>query len=205
MIPPPHHGPVDSITKLKTFSFQNLGEEVLSEKCEAWWSSITRWFGRCKSRNPGLSETEVVVDLLDMIQGPKCAVLNSLYEKETLPQAFGALKELFIQLYRIRLSSEAAYKEFERAYQRKDMSVRHYLLHLQELRRKVNLGDGKLIPHIDENMVLLKLHSCVWIGIRDQLRAKLEVGRLDGNDKPLTTMDDWHKLQEYCEERHVHV
>lgn len=203
MVPPLHHGPVDNITKPKSFSFQNLGEEVLSETFEAWWSSITRWFGRRKSRNPDLAESEVVADLLDMIQGPKCAVLNSLYEKGTLPQALGAFKELLIQLYRIRPSSEAAYKEFERAYQRKDMSVRHYLLHLEELQRKVNLGDGKLIPHIDENMVLLKLRSSVWIGIRDQLRAKLEVDRLDGNDKPLETTDDWLKLLEYCEERHV--
>eukprot|EP00963_Diacronema_lutheri_P013210 scaffold2378_cov363-Pavlova_lutheri.AAC.1 len=77
-----------------------------------------------------------------MVQGSKCAVLNSLYEKGTLPRELGAFKKLLIQIYRIRPSAEAAYKEFEKAYRKRDMSVRHYLLHLEELQRKVNLDDG---------------------------------------------------------------
>lgn len=80
MIPPLHHRPVDSVSKPKTSFFQNLGEKALSETFEAWWSTTTRWYGRRKSRNPDLSESEVVVDPLDMIQGPKCAVVNSLYK-----------------------------------------------------------------------------------------------------------------------------
>eukprot|EP00963_Diacronema_lutheri_P004582 scaffold347_cov420-Pavlova_lutheri.AAC.4 len=201
--PPSHHGSAETITKPKTFSFHNVGEEVLSEMFEAWWSSVSRWYGRRKARNPDLEEAECVVDLLDMVQGPKCAVLNSLYEKGTLPRELGAFKKLLIQIYRIRPSAEAAYKEFEKAYQKRDMSVRHYLLHLEELQRKVNLDDGKLIPQISNDMVLLKLRSSVWVGIRDQLRAKLEVDKLDGNEKALETLEDWLELLEYCEERHA--
>eukprot|EP00963_Diacronema_lutheri_P002061 scaffold134_cov409-Pavlova_lutheri.AAC.1 len=201
--PPSHHGSVETITKPKTFSFHNVGEEVLSEMFEAWWSSVSRWYGRRKARIPDLEEAECVVDLLDMVQGSKCAVLNSLYEKGTLPRELEAFKKLLIQIYRIRPSAEAAYKEFEKAYQKRDMSVRHYLLHLEELQRKVNLDDGKLIPQISNDMVLLKLRSSVWVGIRDQLRAKLEVDRLDGNEKALETLEDWLELLEYCEERHA--
>jgi len=203
VIPSVSRGPMETIARPKTFSFHNVGDDTLSEAFEAWWSSVTRWYGRRKARQPDLEESESVVDLLDMIQGPKCAVLNSLYEKGTLPQNLGAFKALLIQLHRIRPSSEAAYKEFERAYQKRDMTVRHYLLHLEELQRKVNLGDGKLIPHVSDEMVLLKLRSSVWIGIRDQLRAKLEVDKLDGNERPLETMEDWLELLEYCEERHA--
>ena len=201
--PPTHHGSVETIAKPKPFSFHNVGEEVLSEMFEAWWSSVTRWYGRRKARNSELEEAECVVDLLDMIQGPKCAVLNSLYERGTLPQELGTFKKLLIQIYRIRPSAEAAYKEFEKAYQKRDMSVRHYLLHLEELQRKVNLDDGKLIPQISDDMVLLKLRNSVWVGIRDQLRAKLEVDKLDGNERPLETLEDWLELLEYCEERHA--
>ena len=203
VIPPFPRGAVEMITKPKTFSFHNMGEENLSEAFEAWWSSVTRWYGRRKARHPELEEAESVVDLLDIIQGPKCAVLDSLYEKGTLPQDLGAFKKLLPQLYRIRPSSEAAYKEFEKAYQRRDMSVRHFLLHLEELQRKANLGDGKLIPHISNDMVLHKLRSSVWIGIRDQLRAKLEVDKLDGNERSLESIEDWLDLLEYCEERHA--
>ena len=196
-------GPMETIVRPKGFSFHDMGEDTLSEAFEAWWGSVTRWYGRRKARQPDLEESECVVDLLDMIQGPKCAVLDSLYEKGTLTQDLGAFKTLLIQLHRISPSSEAAYKEFERAYQKRDMTVRHYLLYLEELQRKVNLGDGKLIPHVSEEMVLLKLRSSVWIGIRDQLRAKLEVDKLDGNERPLATTEEWLELLEYCEERHA--
>eukprot|EP00963_Diacronema_lutheri_P005849 scaffold465_cov383-Pavlova_lutheri.AAC.2 len=182
-----------------------MGEEKLSKAFEAWWSGVRRWFGRRKAHHPDLEESESVVDLLDMIQGPKCAVLNSLYERGALPQDLGAFKAPLIQLHRIRPSSEAAYKELERAYQKRDMTVRHYLLHLEELQRKVNLGDGKVIPHVSDQMVQLKLRSSVWIGIRSQLCAKLEVDKLDGNERPLETMEDWLKLLEYCEEHHARV
>eukprot|EP00963_Diacronema_lutheri_P005394 scaffold420_cov342-Pavlova_lutheri.AAC.11 len=201
--PPTHHGSVETITKPKSFSFHNIGEEVLSEMFEAWWSSVTRWYGRRKARNPDLEDAECVVDLLDMIQGPKCAVPNSLYEKGTLPRELGAFKKLLIQIYRVRPSAEAAYKEFEKAYQKRDISVRHYLLHLEELQRKVNLDDGNVIPQISDDMVLLKLRRSVWVGIRDRLRANLEVDKLDGNKKALETLEDWLELLEYCEERHA--
>eukprot|EP00963_Diacronema_lutheri_P008477 scaffold753_cov390-Pavlova_lutheri.AAC.9 len=202
VIPSISRGPTETIARPKTFSFHNVGEDTISEAFEAWWSSVTRWYGRCKARQPHLEESESVVDLHDMIQGPKCTVLNSLYEKGTLPQDLGAFKKLLAHLYRIRPSSEAAYKEFEKAYQKRDMSVRHFLLHLEELQGKANLGDGKLIPHINSEM-LLKLRNNVWIGIRDQLRAKLEVDKLDGNERPLETMEDWLELLEYCEKRHA--
>ena len=83
------------------------------------------------------------------------------------------------------------------------MRVRHYLLHLEALQRKVNLDDGKLIPQISDDMVLLKLRNSVWVGIHDQLHAKLEVDKLDGNERPLETLEDWLELLEYCVERHA--
>jgi len=55
------------------------------------------------------------------------------------------------------------------------MTVRFYLLHLEELQRKVYLGDGKLVPHVSDEMVMLKLRTSLWIGVR----AKLEVDKLD--------------------------
>eukprot|EP00963_Diacronema_lutheri_P012895 scaffold2062_cov333-Pavlova_lutheri.AAC.3 len=201
--PPTHHGSVETITKPKPFSFHNVGEEVLSEMFETWWSSVTGWYGRRKARNLDLEEAECVVDLLDMIQGPKCDVLKSLYEKGTLPREMGAFKKLLIQIFCVRPSAEAAYKELVKAYQKRDMSVRHYLLHLEELQRKVNLDDGKLIPQISNDMVLLKLRSSVWVSIREQLRATLEVEKLDGNEKPLETWEDWLELHEHCEEQHA--
>eukprot|EP00963_Diacronema_lutheri_P008506 scaffold758_cov387-Pavlova_lutheri.AAC.3 len=188
--PPTHHGSVETITKPKPFSFHNVAEEVLSEMFEARWSSLTRRYGRRNARNPDLGEVEFAVDLLDMIQRPKYAALNSLNEKGTLPRELGAFKKLLVQTYRIRPSAEAANKESQKAYPKRDMSVRHFLLNLGELQKKVNLDDGKLILQINDDMVLLKLLSSVWIGIRDQSRAKLEVDKLDGNKEPLQTMGD---------------
>eukprot|EP00963_Diacronema_lutheri_P014669 scaffold3559_cov696-Pavlova_lutheri.AAC.2 len=52
-------------------------------------------------------------------------------------------------------------------------------------------------------MVLLKLRGSVWIGIRDQLRVKLEVDKLDGNERPLETTEEWLELLEYREERYA--
>lgn len=128
-------GPTEPIARPRRFKFDASSEENLSEELEAWRRCVTRGFQKRKSGFPDLSEGESVVDLLDLLQGPRTAVLNSLYRSGKLPQGMEEFKILLVQLYRAEPSNESAYEDFERAYQKKDMSVRHCLLHLEDLQR----------------------------------------------------------------------